>query len=102
MTMLGNVLAIRHGAERLDVRAAAEIAQTAWRHDGRAMVFLDLARTRETTTAALARLVLLRGRLLKAGRDLCIRGLAGNADALYHITRLEKVLPRHRRRTEAA
>jgi len=65
------------------------------------MILVDLKSASDATTAGLARLVLLRGRLLKAGRDLLIRGLTGRAEAMYQITRLQRVLPRRRRREVA-
>ncbi len=96
MTMLGNVLAIRHPTECLGAEDACEIARRAWRDDQHTMILVVLARATDATTAGLARLVLLRGRLLKAGRDLYIRGLTGRADAMYRISRLQRVLPRRR------
>ena len=101
MTMLGNVLAIRHRTERLDAEGASEIARRAGRDERHAMVLVDLKSASDATTAGLARLVLLRGRLLKAGRDLRIRGLTGRAKAMYDISRLQRVLPRRRRQAVA-
>ncbi len=100
--VLGNVLAIKHGAQRLRAADAIHIAEQAWRFARPRMVLLDLRRTTDATTAALARLILLRRRLLKAGRDLRIRGLTGRADALYRIARMERLLPRGRRRDRRA
>jgi hypothetical protein len=42
----------------------------------------------------LAKLVILRGELLKAGRDLRIAGLEGRTKGLYEIYRLDQALPR--------
>ena len=87
---------VSHGAARLDAIAAAAIAEQVWRAGPAPTVLLDLRWTTETTTAALARLILLRARLLRAGRDLMIVGLRGRAEALYEITRLTRILPRVR------
>ena len=92
--VLGNVSAIRHGADRLGAADATRIAEQVWRLARAKMVLIDLRGTTRATTAALARLILLRRRLLKCGRDLRIMGLGGRADALYHITRMENLLPR--------
>jgi hypothetical protein len=57
------------------------------------MVHLCLRGTTHTTTAALARLILLRRDLLASGRDLRIIGLTGRAKALYEVNRLGSLLP---------
>jgi hypothetical protein len=68
------------------------------------VVVLDLRQTRETTTAALAGLILLRRRQIQAGGDLLLLGLTGKANYLYEILRLANILPRrpciHPRRAE--
>ena len=68
------------------------------------VVVLDLRETQETTTAALAGLILLRRRQIKDGGDLLLLGLGGKAQYLYEILRLAKILPRrpciHQRRAE--
>lgn len=58
------------------------------------VVVLDLRATTETTTAALAALILLRRERIAADGDLLILGLTGKAHYLYEILRLAKVLPR--------
>ncbi len=58
------------------------------------VVVLDLRQTSETTTAALAALILLRRERIAADGDLLILGLTGKAQYLYEILRLAKVLPR--------
>ena len=90
----GNVMTIRHAAGRLSADDVAGIMAEALAWSLPRLVVLDLRRTSETTTAALARLVLLRGRLLKAGRDLRLVGLTGQAYALYETSRLSGLLPR--------
>jgi anti-anti-sigma regulatory factor len=49
--------------------------------------------TAATSTAALARLCLLRRKLLREGRELFIDGLQGRARSLYEICRLQRLLP---------
>ena len=58
------------------------------------VVVLDLRKTQETTTAALAGLIILRKRQIRAGGDLLLLGLTGKAQYLYEILRLTKILPR--------
>lgn len=58
-------------------------------------VVIDLRNAREITTAAFARLVLLRRRLRAQGRDLHLSNLRGKAASLYEINRLDAVLPLH-------
>lgn len=92
--VLGSVLGIRHRGSYLDAADAARISRQA-RGTGRArMILLNLRETTETTTAALAKLILLRSRLIRSGCDLRIVGLTGKADALYRVERMERILPR--------
>ena len=56
-------------------------------------VVVDLADADKATTAGLARLVVLRGRLLRAGGDLRLSHLHGQPRRLYEINRLDGVLP---------
>jgi hypothetical protein len=56
-------------------------------------VHVCLRGTTHTTTAALARLVLLRRELLARGLDLRITGLSGRAKALYEVNRFDGLLP---------
>ncbi len=58
------------------------------------VVVLDLRRTQDTTTAALAALIILRKHQIQAGGDLLLLGLTGKAQYLYEILRLTKILPR--------
>jgi len=60
---------------------------------GSMVVCIDLAHVEDASTAALARLVVIRRGLLKNGRDLRIRHLHGHARSLYEITRLGRLLP---------
>jgi anti-anti-sigma regulatory factor len=56
-------------------------------------IVLDLTSAKDATTAAFARLVLLRKQLLKRGRDLRLRGLQERAARVWRINRLGRVLP---------
>ena len=47
----------------------------------------------DASTAAFARLILLRRELLKTGRDVQIVGLKARAGRLFEVHRLEAVLP---------
>jgi hypothetical protein len=59
-------------------------------------VNLCLHNTTDTSTAALATLILLRRDLLRRGRDLRILGLHGRAASIYDINRLGRALPAER------
>jgi|ETNmetMinimDraft_26_1059896.scaffolds.fasta_scaffold280318_2 ABC-type transporter Mla MlaB component len=75
---------------------ACEIAERIAATTGKKMTHIRLQGVTDTTTAALARLILLRLDLMKSGRDLQIAGLRSRAKALYEIDKLEGVLPRFR------
>lgn len=87
---------IRHEDGLLAYADACEIARRIVADRPEQVVFLDLEATTHTTTAALARLILLRRDLLRSGRDLRIVGLHGTAAGLYEINRLGNLLPRVR------
>lgn len=87
------VFLIGHDSPRFTYDDANRVASCALREAGTPTVVVDLAHTTETTTAALARLVGLRGWLLRHGRDLRMRGPGGPAKGLYEISRLERALP---------
>ena len=84
---------IRHAAARLTYRQACELAATACRGPGALDVLIDLRQTTETTTGALARLVVLRLELRQHGRDLRITGLRGRARAVYEVNGMRAFLP---------
>jgi len=69
---------------RLAEKAAARGSQT---------VVLDLSACVDATTAAFARIVLLRRHLLHTGRDLSLAGLHGRPARLFEVHRLDSVLP---------
>ncbi len=56
-------------------------------------VVLDLNQAVDATTAAFARLVLLRRDLLKDGRDLRLCGLKARTAQIWRVNRLSGVLP---------
>ncbi|MBI5722813.1 MAG: hypothetical protein HZA50_02560 [Planctomycetes bacterium] len=63
------------------------------------LVVLNLRHTMQTTTAALAALIILRRKLMDAGSDLLIWGLCGQANWLYEICRMHNLLPRRQGRS---
>jgi ABC-type transporter Mla MlaB component len=56
-------------------------------------VTIDLSGASDATTSAFARLVLLRRELLRRGCDLRLIGLRDRVQKLYHVNRLDAVLP---------
>jgi len=56
-------------------------------------VIVDLKEIEDATTAAFARLVLLRRDLLRHGRDLRLKGLRSRAASIWRVSRLNCVLP---------
>ncbi len=61
------------------------------RDDG--LVVVDLSRVSEASTAAFARLLLIRRELLDRNRDLRLAGLRGRARHLYRVLRMAQALP---------
>ena len=91
----GSLVTVRHDCESLSYRDASRIARQALADNGATTVLVDLGQTTETTTAALARLIVLRRDLRRTGRELRIRGPSGRARDLYDISRLGGLLPQH-------
>ena len=89
-----NIATIRHEAKSLSCGDVAQLAEQAHGERSAGMILLDLRDTGQTTTAALTKLFLLRGQLMRSGRDLRITGLTGEVDGLYSICRLADLLPR--------
>jgi anti-anti-sigma regulatory factor len=56
-------------------------------------IVIDLGAVEDATTSAFAELVLLRRRLLRKGRDLCLTNLRARAAGLFEVNRLHDVLP---------
>jgi anti-anti-sigma regulatory factor len=94
MVSVNNTLTIEHGGAFLSAAAAKSMMQGALASREPRTVVVDLQRTSDTSTAALATLVLFRGALLKAGGDLRLCGLHGRAKSLYEVHRMNSVLPR--------
>jgi len=89
-----NCTVLRPACRFLSYAEASALAGRALADPLARIVLLDLSAVQETTTAALARLIVLRQLLLRAGRDLHVTGLAGRAENLYRVCRLEGALPR--------
>lgn len=88
-----NSFTIEHGGSFLSAaNAKCMMHQALARHEPRTVV-ISLQRTSDTSTAALATLVLFRRALLKAGGDLRLLGLHGRAKSLYEVCRMNTVLP---------
>ncbi|MBN1943489.1 MAG: hypothetical protein JW849_09385 [Phycisphaerae bacterium] len=88
----GNNITIRHESEEFSYQDACCLATQALGSPA-AGVIIDLSRTSQTCTAAMARLVLLRRHLLQRGGDLRILGLNRKAKAVYEINRMSRILP---------
>ena len=84
-----------HPAGRFGYADACRVAEAiGGTGGGPGAVLLDLDAVTDATTAALARLIVLRRNLLRTGRDLHIRGLHGRARGIYEVHRLGPLLPR--------
>ena len=79
-------------AERLNHAEACRLAGLAARAVAKTVV-IDMSASPDASTAAFARLVLLRRELLKVGRDVQITGLRERARQLFEVHRLDNVLP---------
>lgn len=91
--VLGHVKTVRCESGYLSYRDAVHIAKDVCSESHLGMVVLDLDATLEATTAAFARLIVLRRRLLSLGGDLHILHLHGRARHIYEINRMESLLP---------
>ena len=91
--MVASRTEIYPAAERLTHDEASRLARLAFRGSAQTVI-LDLTLTFDASTAAFARLVLLRSELLRAGRDLRIAGLSRHPAQLFEVHRLQGVLPR--------
>lgn len=88
----GNIVTIRHESEEFSYFDACCLAVRALKSPAESVV-IDLSRTDHASTAALARLVLLRRHLLERDGDLRILGLSRKAKAVYEINRMSRLLP---------
>jgi len=91
--MVASKSSILRATERLSHVEACRLSDQALA-GGSQTIVLDLSRVQEATTAAFARLVILRRDLLKCGRDLRLAGLRGLPSQLFEVHRLQSVLPR--------
>lgn len=78
---------------RFTYRQAERIAHSVAGEAGQGIILIDLGGVTETTTAALARLVVLRRKLRHSGCDLMISGIDGRARDLYTVQRFDELLP---------
>lgn len=90
----GSIERIRYAGRRLTDRDVDTIDSRLSKLGHLQAVVIDLKATSETSTAALAKLVRLRSRLLNNGRDLFLYGLKGRANSMYEIYRMAKLLPK--------
>lgn len=91
--MVASKSTIVPAAQKLTHQEACRLANIAAAAQARSII-LDLTRTSDASTAAFARLVLLRRELLKSGRDLRLAGLHDRPARLFEVHRLGGVLPR--------
>ncbi len=84
---------VRFRRTRFSYADACRIARRAVKCFGPEVIQLDLAPAATTTTAALAKLIILRRTLIARHSDLQLSGLHDQALAIYHFSRLEHVLP---------
>ena len=95
----GNCTILRHESEEFSYEDACRVARGVLEHHWEVLV-IDLSHAVRTSTAALARLILLRRNLLQIDGDLRIVGLTGRARALYEINRMGHLLPHQQELTE--
>jgi len=88
-----NCLMVVPSGECFSHAEATRITKRISAEDGPKVVYLNLDRITETSTAALAQLILLRRQLLRCAGDLRLVGLHGPPKCLYEVNRLNKVLP---------
>jgi|SRR5665213_2640545 len=81
------------GAKKFSHQEAMQVYETALSQTNGERIVVDLRRARDATSAAFARLVLLRKALRESGRDLCLINLRDRAAGVYHVHKLDCVLP---------
>jgi len=87
--------------DKLSYEGACRIADRAAAVGSHKTLRIELDRVVRTTTAALARLIVLRREMLRSGRDLRIAGLHGQPASLYEFNRMASVLPHNPGRDNA-
>lgn len=90
--MIASQSIILSAGAKLSHAEACRLAKAAARGLARTVV-VDASACRDASTAAFARLVLLRRDLLQAGRDVRLAGLQGQPARLFEVHRLATVLP---------
>ena len=88
-----SVTEVRPNAGRLSYHDLDRLADNVRSARMDQIIVVDLAGAEEVTTAALARLVVIRVCLRRAGGDLHLVHLHGRAKDLYEINRLSELLP---------
>ena len=91
--MVANQSIILRASERFSHADACRLACMA-STSGAQTIILDMSEVLDATTAAFARLVLLRRELLQRGRDLRLAALRGQPAKLLEVHRLDGILPR--------
>jgi len=91
--ILEGVNSFKSAVSSLSYHDAVSLAEAVRRSTQGGTVVIDLIDTDETTTGALARLVVLRRTLRQFGGDLHLRHLHGRVRHLYDVNRLAHVLP---------
>ena len=79
--------------KRFSHQAADELCHRILGQPSGPTVVIDLNAAEDASTAAFARLVLLRRELLRDGRDLRLRGLRHRAADVWRVNRLNQILP---------
>jgi len=88
-----HVRTVRYPLSHMSYHDAVDIAKNVRCGGTSETVLLDLAQTTETTTAALARLIVLRRKLRRSGCDLRLLHLHGSARQVYEVNRMGLLLP---------
>ena len=89
----GHVSLIACPVRALRYQDAAHLAEAVRGGNSTNLVIIDLARTPEASTAALAKLIVLRRSLRRSGGDLRLLHLHGRARRTYNVHRLGNILP---------
>lgn len=92
-SMSATPCAVTLKASRFSHADAEAMSKWILRRESAQTVVVDLSAATDASTAAFARLVVLRRHLLRRGRDLTVSGLRDRALWLYAISRLDLVLP---------
>jgi hypothetical protein len=93
IAMPAKQLAIIPKSSQFSHSEAVRVSQLALSRDNVQTFVVDLKHAKDATTSAFARLVLLRGALLRSGRDLLLTGLHDRPASFYEVNLLSSVLP---------